>query len=1008
MKTLKDRLMSTLAAAVILASNSAIALPFVLPQRAFAATAITPSSMGSWSPVTTTGGTVSFTAVAGAPSGAGAAKLVTINDNDSRARLTTNEFSGTALADVTEASYWSKVDAASNAAGSVSYSINVDTDGDLSTTADRTSLNHEPYWQNAGSPDPAPVVHGTWQEWDVAAGLFWSSATVSGFAAGAGGPPLYTLAEAKALAPAAKVVSVSVYIGSYNPSYVTYVDLVSFNGTEYNFEADPYLPTPPPTKPAVAGDVIFDSIPNVLPSNSSSLGYQATATRALGDKISFAGTSRNLLSGAVTLSSWACQSGAWNTSCTTTPGATFSHPITLHIYNTGAGDSVGSLVASRTQTFNIPYRPTADPTCATVTAWRDTNGNCFNGLNHVVVFDLSGITVPDSVIYSVEYNTQTYGPTPIGSDGPYSSLNVSLNAAAPTVGTNVSADQIYWDSTYLGRPAGLSADNGWTANGNPAVLFTAQAPDTTPPAVPTNLSWTPNGGSAMASGGATNVQQGVLNWLDSDTDVDHYKYYFWTNIPGYFEGQASAWSTEGSAYITQSPTGGSIWTDFYDKAGTYYFCVKAIDAAGNTSDCSDTFSVTYDITAPDMPIHVSPAPNANINYNDFYFQWTDVAGAAEYEFQSSQNPSVDGNGALNSGVWNNKLHGAPDRNNLTISEIHSYGANGTWYWQVRARDTAGNWSNWTSPWKLTIDMVAPQVLGITYNEVPSNDQKISGDTTYLQDFKFTLTSSSDTTRYQLKYWNDIVGSPFKVGSPWNPGNDSWDGHMTSLGDYLDLFTQGYGVHYFSFSACDAAGNCSAFSTPFEITYTEEDEGEEEVPQLPAAPQTLGWAISEQAPVCDITTSATLVAPTWTAVEGASYYIYSYKAPGGNWIVDGTQYTDLTTGNTAFGTVEGIPGLWEFRVQAVFVNGDIVTASDWSTPCGITFEPEEEGGVTLGASTDTPSTVTDVLGRGNGGQVLGASTEGLATTGTHTTGIAALAAATMLGLALVVVRRKQEN
>ena len=69
------------------------------------------------------------------------------------------------------------------------------------------------------------------------------------------------------------------------------------------------------------------------------------------------------------MSSWACQAGGWNGSpspCATTPGATFSVPITLNIFGVGPATSngpstVGSLLATDTQTFNIPYRPSADP-----------------------------------------------------------------------------------------------------------------------------------------------------------------------------------------------------------------------------------------------------------------------------------------------------------------------------------------------------------------------------------------------------------------------------------------------------------------------------------------------------------------------------------------------------------------------------------------------------------------------------------------------------------------------
>lgn len=447
----------------------------IASQSAYAAgeISVTPANMQGWSAVTTTGGQVEMVHVAGAPLGTGAAKLTTTSDNNSRARLTTSAFSGTPLANVTQASYSSFVQSAPILEGSVSYSIMIDVDGSLATTTDRVSLNHEPYWQN-GMGDPAPVVQGAWQNWDVANGKFWARNAALGFMSDAGGPPLYTLADALAIAPNAVVTDVSVYIGSYNPSYTTFVDNVSFNGQAYDFDPAPYIPTAPPVRPILPGEVIYDSVPLTLPSNSPSLGYEATSTSAFGDKITFAGSGRELDKVAVNLSSWACQQGQWNLgNCVSAPGATFAHPVTLNIYEAAEDGTVGSLIATRTQTFEIPYRPTADPTCGSATQWRDTSGGCFNGINHVVVFDAAGVTVPNTVIYSVAYNTQNYGEAPVGVSGPYSSLNFALSPTV-NVGTNNDTDEVFWDTTYPGYTAGLKADSGWSANGSPAVIFTAK------------------------------------------------------------------------------------------------------------------------------------------------------------------------------------------------------------------------------------------------------------------------------------------------------------------------------------------------------------------------------------------------------------------------------------------------------------------------------------------------------------------------------------------------------
>jgi hypothetical protein len=87
---------------------------------------------------------------------------------------------------------------------------------------------------------------------------------------------------------------------------------------------------------ATRSSVIFDSTsPNGPPSTLPSYGPEAYSLKTIGDEITFApGTTRTLNSATVTLSSWACQQGTWqNQTCVTQPGATFSQPITLTIWD---------------------------------------------------------------------------------------------------------------------------------------------------------------------------------------------------------------------------------------------------------------------------------------------------------------------------------------------------------------------------------------------------------------------------------------------------------------------------------------------------------------------------------------------------------------------------------------------------------------------------------------------------------------------------------------------------
>jgi hypothetical protein len=190
----------------------------------------------------------------------------------------------------------------------------------------------------------------------------------------------------------------------------------------------------------IKSSTIFNSTtPNGPATNLPSYGAEAYSFQKIGDKITFAGTARSLSSATVTMSSWACQTGSWNgKDCATEAGATFSQPITLTIWD---ADRTNQLATS-TQTFEIPYRPSASPKCV------DANGNatgqwyqpsaktCKNGLANDVTFNFSGVSLPDTVVYEISYDTNNQGPNPEGVPGPYDSLNVAITNA-PTAGTSV-------------------------------------------------------------------------------------------------------------------------------------------------------------------------------------------------------------------------------------------------------------------------------------------------------------------------------------------------------------------------------------------------------------------------------------------------------------------------------------------------------------------------------------------------------------------------------------------
>jgi hypothetical protein len=217
------------------------------------------------------------------------------------------------------------------------------------------------------------------------------------------------------------------------------------------------------TAAAGTGSVVYTNIPSPQPGNVASEAFEAQSASEFGGQIQLAGTQRANPTVTVLMSSWGCETGGWSSGdCSTTPGATFSEPVTLNVYDVAAGGSVGSRITTATQTFDIPFRPSADTTnCTGADAgkWYSASDSlCYNGLATPISFALTGTTLPDTVIVSVAFNTTHSGATPYGeatacftSSGGcgYDSLNVGT-AGAPTVGTDPQPADAYLDSSFGG------------------------------------------------------------------------------------------------------------------------------------------------------------------------------------------------------------------------------------------------------------------------------------------------------------------------------------------------------------------------------------------------------------------------------------------------------------------------------------------------------------------------------------------------------------------------------
>ena len=223
------------------------------------------------------------------------------------------------------------------------------------------------------------------------------------------------------------------------------------------------------------GEVVYSNLPADLHGLPVAV-FESYAIGEFGGEVQLGGTSRSNPVVSVMLASYACQHGRAN-SCRTTPGATFSWPLTLELYRAGPRDERGDLLARVTKRFQIPYRPSARSSCPDE-GWTVGFGpECEFAQLHSVSFSFPSLTLPSRVIFGLEFETQDYGNEPIGKPGPYDELGVAVAAdyvchhrekggecvpgayinadkTAPRVGSDPLPDQVFINTNYAPLPCG--------------------------------------------------------------------------------------------------------------------------------------------------------------------------------------------------------------------------------------------------------------------------------------------------------------------------------------------------------------------------------------------------------------------------------------------------------------------------------------------------------------------------------------------------------------------------
>lgn len=170
----------------------------------------------------------------------------------------------------------------------------------------------------------------------------------------------------------------------------------------------------------------------------------------------------------------------------------------------------------------------------------------------------------------------------------------------------------------------------------------------------------------------------------------------------------------GNLFSSQIPAPGT-------PDGEYWWRVKTCDAIDNCSLWSTAFKVTVDSTAPLSPSWISPADNSYTNQSqNIILDWSDSTDAnlSGYEYENSGPGgtwrSVDSCGLLTqSQIPNSQIGPGGSCINAPAGTLS---VDGSYFRKVRAKDKAGNYSNWSATFKLTRDTVNPSSSFTSPNE----------------------------------------------------------------------------------------------------------------------------------------------------------------------------------------------------------------------------------------------------------------------------------------------------
>ncbi|MDI6757180.1 MAG: hypothetical protein QME32_04070, partial [Endomicrobiia bacterium] len=295
-------------------------------------------------------------------------------------------------------------------------------------------------------------------------------------------------------------------------------------------------------------------------------------------------------------------------------------------------------------------------------------------------------------------------------------FGVFTDAAAPTTSYHLPSS-VYPSALYYWRAR--ARDNA--GNYSLFTIHYSLIVDTAPPSAANNVS----GDFVWRASSGTNYD---VRFYDTLSKLATGYYRVWTST-GQTGTRIFDWTPintlliNATFYETPWSVNASSWALLIN--GTNYVTLRVDDLAGNTSTWADAFFIRKDVVSPEIPTLSAPLNGTATNQMDITFQWSTVtdahSGIDGYELQISTSSDF-------SPI--NRATTTPSTVYLSTPLPHNI-----YYWRVRARDNALNYSAFSSTYSILVDtsppsapsLLTPSSGTITNNRQPPFDWGDSAD-----------------------------------------------------------------------------------------------------------------------------------------------------------------------------------------------------------------------------------------------------------------------------------------